>query len=164
MSQKTAATKTQSPALKSLELFVGKWTEDGQAFDSPFGPSAKVTSIQTWEWLPGKMFLIHRLQGRLGENDTACIEIIGSDTSSQSYSVNSFYNDGNQNVWQLSERDGTWTLNGDWKSEGETTKVRCTILFNGDGNTMTGKWEYSKNSPSWQVFWDTKLIRERQGS
>ena len=159
MSQKAVATMTQSPATKRLEVFVGEWREEGQAFDSPFGPAAKVNTVQTWNWLPGRQFLIHRLQGRLGENNMACIEIIGTDASSESYSVHSFYNDGNKNVWQLSEGDGAWSLIGDWKSEGKAMKVRCTIGFNDPGNNMTAKWEYSSDGSNWQVFWDTKLTR-----
>jgi len=159
MSKQAVATKAQSPATKDLEVFVGEWREEGQAFDSPFGPAAKVTSGQTWNWLPGRHFLIHRLQGRLGEQHIACIEIIGADAPSQSYSVHSFYNDGKKNVWQLREGDGAWTLSGDWKIEDKALKVRCTIGFNDTRNTMTAKWEYSNDGSNWQVFWDTKLMR-----
>jgi len=159
MSQNAVAIKAQSSATKRLEVFVGKWREEGQASESPFGPAAKVTSNHTWEWLPGEKFLIHRIEGRLGENEMACIEIIGPDTSSQNFSVHSFYNDGSQNIWQLGGSQDGWTLTGDWKKDNETTRVRCAIGFADSGNTMTVKWEYSSGGSPWGVFWDTQLKR-----
>lgn len=154
-----SAKQMMKPDPRRLQVFVGKWNKEGQALDSPFGPAAKVTAVETFEWLPGELFLVHRLDGQLGKDQIACIEIIGSDASNQSYCVHSFYNDGNKNVWQLRERDGTWTLTGDWKIKGEAFKVRCISVLDDTGNIMTGKWEYSSDGSSWQLFWDTKLTR-----
>jgi hypothetical protein len=69
------------------------------------------------------------------------------------------YNNGTSNVWQIRERDGTWTFTGDWNVEGEALNVRCTTGFSDAGKTMTAKWEYSRDGSTWQVFWDTKLTR-----
>jgi Protein of unknown function (DUF1579) len=158
MTQKAASRKTQSPAINRLEVFVGQWSQEGQAFEGPFGPAANIATKETFEWLTGKKFLIHRLEGRLGENDIACIEIIG-DNSDDGYSVHSFYNDGNRNVWQLLEGDDAWALTGYWKKEDDTFKVRCTMVFSDGGKAMTAKWEYSSDGSSWQVFWDTKMTK-----
>jgi hypothetical protein len=147
------------PALKRLNVFVGTWNKEGQAYDGPFGSAAKVTAVETFEWLPGGLFLIHRLRGHLGDMEIACIEIIGYDASNQSYAVHSFYNDGNRKLWQAHERDGTWAFTGDWKIKGEMLKVRCTAIFDDAGNTMTAKWEYSRDGRSWQLFWDTTLTK-----
>ena len=153
--------RTPIPARSPLDVFAGEWSGEGQAYDSPFTPAAKVTTTDTYEWLPGKLFLIHRLEGRMGENDIACIEIISSVASNQSYSVYSFYNDGNKNEWQLSEHDGTWSLMGTWKGDGERLKVHCTIVFNDIADTMTEKWEHASNDLTWQLFWETTLSRNK---
>jgi hypothetical protein len=150
---------TRGPEHKRLEVFVGKWKTDGNAYDGPFGSAATISAEETYEWLPGGLFLIHRLQGHLGDDQMACIEIIGYDTSSETYLVRSFYNDGTRNVWQLRERDGIWTFSGDWKTNRQTLHVRCTAAFKDAGRTLTGEWEYSGDGSSWQRFWDTTLMR-----
>ena len=129
---------------------------DGQQYDGLIGPAAKITAMETYEWLTGGFFLIHRFEGRVSEAEAACIEIIGHDASSQSYPRHSFYNNGITNEWQGRERNGTWTLTGDWQMGGKSLKVRCTTVFSDSGNTMTGKWEYSSAASKWQTFWDVK--------
>ena len=157
--QKIEAKCPPGPELRRLEAFVGRWRKVGRALDSPFGPAARVTADETYEWLPGGFFLIHRLDGRLGDGEIACLETIGYDTSSGRYPVHSFYDNGTSNVWQASERGGTWTLTGDWKLEGGSFPVRCTTVFDRSGDAMTGKWEYSRDGSAWTLFWDTTLTR-----
>jgi len=158
MTQKAVATKTShaKSSHKSLEIFIGKWREAGQAFDSPFGPAAKVASVQTWEWLPGEMFLVHRLNGHLGVNEISCIEVISANTTKGSHEVHSFYNDGNQNLWHLREHDDYWQLSGEW----DTMKARATMQWGDGGRNMTVKWEYQDDESQWQTFWDSTLMRD----
>jgi Protein of unknown function (DUF1579) len=143
---------------KDLEVFVGKWKKTGRAHESPFGPAATVTAVETFDWLEGEKFLIHRLDGRLGDEAIACIEIIGLDPSSGGYAAHSFYNDGATNVWQVSHRDDTWLYSGSWNREGHALKVRCRLSFD-DPDTLAARWEYSGGGNRWQIFWDTTLTR-----
>lgn len=71
----------------------------------------------------------------MGDGEAGCIEIIGHDAQSQSYPTHTFYNNGLANEWQSHERDGTWTLAGDWQMPGKSVKVRCTTAFSDAGNT-----------------------------
>jgi hypothetical protein len=57
--------------------------------------------------------------------------------------MHTFYTTGLTHEWQSHERDGFWTLTGDWDMDGTTAKVRCTTVFSDDGDTMTRKWEMS---------------------
>ena len=111
MKSKNAPAKKQcpkpGPKHKRLEIFIGKWKMKGQQHDGLIGPAAKITAVQTYEWLTGGFFLVHRFEGRVGDAETACIEITGHDVSSQSYSTHSFYNNGITNEWKVRERDGT---------------------------------------------------------
>jgi hypothetical protein len=79
MSKRALATKTEAPVLKRLEVVVCEWSEEEQAFESPNGPAAKVTAAETFEWLPGELFLLHRLDRTLIDDDT-----LGSNASRQS--------------------------------------------------------------------------------
>ena len=141
-----------------LSVFAGRWKMAGQAHESPFGPRADVSAVETYAWLPGARFLIHRLEGRLGPNEIACIEIIGQDSLSDGYRVHSFYNNGTRNEWQLDESNDTWTQRGVWALRDRTLQVRCTARFE-TRNLVTCSWEYSRDGEEWLPFWDTRLRR-----
>jgi Protein of unknown function (DUF1579) len=137
-----------------LSSFIGKWKVEGQQFESPIGPAGKILAEETFEWLAGEFFLIHRFSGRVGAAEAVCIEIIGFDADSKSYPTNTYYNNGIANQWRYHERDGTWILTGDWKLAGKSVKVRCTTVFGDNGNSRTQKWDYSSDGLSWEIFWN----------
>ena len=145
--------------LQRLNAFVGKWKTEGQQHAGPVGPAARVTAVQTFEWLPGNFFLIHRFDGRVGDDVAACIEITGYDAGNRTYRLHTYYNTGLQNDWQLDPRGDGWMLTGTWQMAGQATKVRCAIAFGDDGKSMTAKWESSVDGATWQLFWDLKAAR-----
>lgn len=163
MSQKAAATKTQptapDPALKKLNVFVGKWNTVGRQIEGTVGPSAEITAVDTYEWLEGEMFLIHRFEGKVGESDVACIEIAAYDTERNSYPVDTYYNNGISNKWDYRERDGVWMLTGDWQMKDRTMQARCINVFAADGNSFTGNWEMSEDGTNWEMFWDVTATK-----
>jgi Protein of unknown function (DUF1579) len=142
-----------------LNVFVGRWTMEGQQYEGPVGPPAKISAVETYEWLTGEFFLIHRFEGRVGDGEAACIEVIGHDPESQSYPTHTFYNNGLSTEWERRERDGTWTLTGDWRMKDRSMKVRCTTVFSDAGHTMRDKWEHSSDGSNWQTFWDVKASK-----
>jgi hypothetical protein len=146
-------------AQERLSAFAGRWKTAGEAHDSPFGPRADVSAIETYAWLPGGRFLIHRLEGRLAADEIACIEVVGYDLASDGYSVHSFYNNGTRNVWRLKDDADTWVLTGAWPLRDQTLHVRCTSRFNDTRNAVTCRWEYSRDGADWQAFWDTRMTR-----
>jgi len=137
-----------------LDAFVGKWHMEGQQLAGPAGASAPISAMETYEWLPGGQFLIHRFDGHIGNTEAACIEIIGFEPERRCYRAHTFYNNGQVNVWDLEHRDGQWRLLGDWNAGGRSMKVRCTMSFAPDGQTLRGKWEHSSDGSSWETFWD----------
>ena len=148
-----------SSAYQLLNVFVGKWETEGQQYEGVVGAAAPITALETYEWLAGELFLVHRFEGHVGDKEAACIEIIGYDAVSGSYPTHTFYNNGKRQEWQSSETEGVWTITGEWQMAGKPTKVRCTIFFSDDGNTMIGKWEYLNDESNWQTFWDVKAMK-----
>ena len=160
-SEKDLKPPKPSAGHERLNAFVGKWNTKGQQYQGPVGSAAKITAVDTFEWASGEFFLIHRFEGRVGANDASCIEIIGFDTESKSYPTHTFYNTGLTNEWQNHERDGVWTLTGNWEMGGKKVKVRCTTVFSDGGDTMTGKWELSSEGAAWQTFWDVEASKAK---
>jgi len=71
MSDRAVATKTQSPELKRLTVIVDEWSQEKQAFNSASCPAAKVTAVETFEWMPDELSLLHSLDNALGKTGTA---------------------------------------------------------------------------------------------
>lgn len=141
------------PAMERLNVFVGKWNTEGVIKASPSGEGAtdQLKAVDIYEWLPGGYFLIHHVDGHMGKDEVKAIEIIGYDASSQSYTTQSYDNQGNINAYQANLLDRTWTILG--KSE------RFTGMFSEDNNTLTGSWELSNDGKNWVQWMDIKLTK-----
>src|SRR6188474_2494857 len=83
------ATPEQKPRRGSeharLDEFVGTWTSEGLTAAGPSGPAEKMAHEHTYEWLPGRFFLLHRWDGLISERESRGIEIIGYDASKRAY-------------------------------------------------------------------------------
>ncbi|WP_280152194.1 DUF1579 family protein [Piscinibacter sp. XHJ-5] len=150
----------RGPQHDRLDVFVGRWALSGHQQASPFGPAAEVAASESYEWLPGRFFLVHRFEGRVGAQPMACIEIAGYDDGAGCYRFHAFYNDGRTMQWNGREDGDTWVLEGAWPDDsGRPLKVRCTMWFIDDGHTRTARWEHSTDGVSWQTFWDVSATR-----
>ena len=45
---------------QALRKFVGKWNAEGVICDRKSGYEVKVSGVDTYEWLPGGYFLLHK--------------------------------------------------------------------------------------------------------
>jgi Protein of unknown function (DUF1579) len=140
-----------SPEIQRLHLFVGKWKTEGETHASADTPAVKVAFLDTYEWLSGKFFLVHRADGQIGNEQLSTLEFIGYDPSSQMYTCHCFDNRGSTELFQANFRDHTWTIEG--KSS------RFTGLFNSIGSTLTGQWEQSSDGLNWLPWMDVKLTK-----
>jgi hypothetical protein len=66
---------------KKLGIFLGRWHTTGEIA----GPASKVDAIDTYEWYPGKFFLVHHADGKVGDDAIKSIEIMGYDSNRQRY-------------------------------------------------------------------------------
>lgn len=137
-----------------LELFLGTWRTTGRQSDCPFGRAGTIVALETYQWLSGERFMIHRLDGRIDDEPLACIEVIGTGSAQASCPVHTFYGDGRSNEWSLSEENGVWLLTGEWHLAGSVYFVRSSVWFTNGGNTRAGKWEYSKDGGAFHTFWE----------
>jgi hypothetical protein len=147
--------------LKRLDPFVGTWRIEGRQYEGPLGHAANVNAEETFEWLPGGQFLIHRLRGRLGEAEMACVEIIEGDPAIGDYPVHTFYGDGRSRDFRLSEHDREWILDtARTNSEAPDRLVRCIQRFENGGKTRSARWDSSADGVVWQTFWDVTATKK----
>jgi hypothetical protein len=154
-------THTTKPAAgrEALLPLVGKWHTEGAQLEGPLGPAAPFVAVETFEWLDGGHFLVHRLDGRFGKQPAACIEIMGKD--SEGLFAQTYYNDGNVNKWRIVQQGGEkLVLTGEWPSGSATPfKVRYTMTFTEAGNVLEGNWEQSHDGADWRVFLEARATR-----
>ena len=148
-----------APGLEALAPLMGKWHTEGQQLESPLGPAAPFVAVETFEWLDGGHFMVHRLEGKFGRQPAACVEILGKDPSSELF-AQTFYNDGNTNTWRLSETTRALIWTGTWsKGSAETFQIRYTASFEEEGNTIAGKWEHSRDGNAWRTFLEARSTK-----
>lgn len=150
--------KRPAPGLEALNPLVGKWHTEGQRYAGPFGPASPFVAVETFEWLDGGQFLIHRLEGKFGRMASACVEIFGRDA--QGLFAQTFYNDGRATTWRvIGIHDGV-VLSGTWSTGADGTfQVRYTARVIEEGNTIAGTWEHSREGAGWQPFLELRSTK-----
>jgi hypothetical protein len=134
--------------IEPLNAFVGRWTTRGRIHDG----DRSFSGTDTYEWLAGQHFLIHRVDVRMGGREMKAIEIIGWDAERDTYVMNSFDSQGAHTVMQASVSEGAWRF------EGET--MRFHGAFSADGRTISGTWETRGDDEAWRPWMDVVLTKK----
>ncbi len=141
-STRQEATPTLNPALKQLDVFVGKWTGEGQFLEGATGAeNAPIVAEETYEWLPGGFFLVYRGCSDFGKGKLEALRVIGYDASSMTYTMHAYDSIGFERVYQ-------GTVNGDvWHFKGEAERV--TLTLSDDDKVVSTYWERSNDGEHW---------------
>ena len=156
--QSTASAPKPGPEHRRLEVFVGKWNVDGQAQASPYGPAGKLTSVDTWTWMPGGFFMTHHWDSKQGGVEIKGMEILGYDSRSKVYTSRFYDNLGNSGPWKGTVQGNAWTWTGDTEVAGKPLKERCTTVV-ATADAMTSKCEYSTDGGKWLPNFELKYTR-----
>lgn len=129
--------------LDALNTIVGTWNSSGTMLAGE--DSIEVKGTDTYEWLPGKQFMIHKADVMVGNDKVDVIEIIGGyDGTKKACTMHAFQSDGSHGLmWASVNEDGSFLFAGD--------DIRATLTANQDGKTMDAKWE-RLDSAEW-VHW-----------
>jgi uncharacterized protein YndB with AHSA1/START domain len=141
--------------LERLEALIGRWTTEGETVPGPSGLSTRIAGTDTYEWLAGGFFVVHRVDVRFGDEHVEAIEIIGYDAANGTYPTHAFDSQGSASSYRMRERDGTWTITGETE--------RSTLVPDGDGATMRASWERSDDGRTWLPWMEIRLTRACEG-
>jgi hypothetical protein len=152
------AAMTSSTSLEALEPFVGAWSLMAAFKDMP---PADIRGRVTFEWLPGKTFLIERWEVPVPEAPDG-IAVIGADPESEgNYLQHYFDSRGIARVYKMSFDKGVWKL---WREEPDFSPLdfsqRFTGTFSDDGKTIGGRWEISQDGKTWELDFDLTYKKE----
>ena len=156
----TTRPQQRSAAHRQLDVFVGKWRARGESYggpgQSPADPRANPavwTSEETYEWLPGGFFMLHRWDAQIGTRAFKGTEIIGYDEAEGGFFTRMFDNAGNHPEYVATVSGNTWTF-----SEPST---RAVVSLSGDGNRMELRWEWREGDGEWLPLCDRTANRVR---
>ncbi len=136
--------------LGRLNPFVGIWDTEGEVMGGPLGQPVLFKATDTYEWLPGGYFMMHRFDANMPDGRVVGIEIIAHEPEYSVYPVYSFDNRGNVSLMQGRFEDSTWTLTG----EGQ----RFTGRFIDNEMVFTGVWEMRAGEGyAWQPWMQVRM-------
>ncbi len=140
---------TRPLALSRLDAFVGSWEMEASFEGGYFAPGSPPFTARggrtTFEWLPGRFFLVQHFTVE-DPNAPSGIAIIGSAAEPDDF-VQHYYNSrGVARVYRMGLDERGWTL----RREAPGFWQRFNGVFSADGNTISGAWEGSHDGDRWK--------------
>ena len=145
-------------SLEALEPLVGEWSMV-PIFEGL--PPADADARVSFEWLPGKRFLIERWDIPAVPEAPDGIAIIGADPEREGrYLQHYFDSRGVARVYQMSFEGGVWKL---LRDEPDFSPLDFSQRYSGtlsdDGRTIAGAWEICHDGENWEHDFDLTYTR-----
>jgi len=136
--------------LERLNAFVGKWRTEGEIRSAPTTQAIEFTATDTYEWLPGGYFLLHRFDADMPDGYVSGIEVIGHSPEGMTYPMYSFDSRGNMSIMQARVEGIRWAFTGE--------SIRFTGGFSDGAKIFAGVWEIrSGEGAHWQPWMEVTL-------
>ena len=116
---------------------------------TPDAPVAKIVTFDVYEWISGRVAVLHTAYGRIGELEVGGLEILGYDAESRKYTSHFFDSQGHVTVDERIYEDGTWI----WRGE----RIRTTSEFSEDGKIQRSLHEQSEDGVEWRRVMNVTL-------
>ena len=140
---------TPTAAHRALEVLAGKWITQGTIRGGAGEPPSSMRAIDTYEWLPGEFFLLHRVDAVMGGAVARSIEIIGYDTERGCYVTRSYDDQGGTEEFTARLTGQSWAIDGE--------QVRFRGSFSAGGSVLAGTWERRGNDGMWERWMEIEL-------
>jgi hypothetical protein len=132
-----------APDIAALQPLIGTWTSSGRTVDG-----IDVEGGDVYEWLPGRQFVIHHVDVRMGGEQVHVLEVIG-ERDTDAFLMRSFDNNGGTAVMRATVDDaGVWTFAGPTE--------RATLVV--AASTMSARWERNVGG-TWEHWMDMEFRR-----
>jgi hypothetical protein len=148
----TPELSTPTSSHRQLDAFIGKWHAegasyaDGQQAADPLASAVPWRSNESYEWLPGGFFVLHRWDAMIGERVFKGTQILGFDGNEGGFFTRLFDNAGNHPEYHAEVVGDTWTFTD--------KSTRATVTIANDGNEMRFNWEWREDGEKWLPLCD----------
>jgi hypothetical protein len=141
-------------AQQRLAALIGRWRTEGWTIATASSPAVQIDATDTYEWLPGRFSILHKVDARVGEEHVEGAEIIGLDPTRDGYLTQYFGSDGpNAYDASLGEEEGLLV----WSMRSATDRFKGR--FNEERSTITGRWEHLDAENEWRPWMEVTLTR-----
>lgn len=139
--------------LKPLSFLIGSWRTDGEVLKTSKSQKIKIKGTDSYEWVLGGSFILHRVNVMMGEVKTEVMELIGEyDEVNNTYQMRAFDNTGAFSTMQASvNSEGTLLITGD--------KMQSKLTVANDGKSMNARWEISEDGKIWMPWMHLTLAK-----
>lgn len=138
-------------AYRRLGIFEGTWRTHGLIVATAETPAMDITGTDTYTWLPGRFFMLHQVDVKMGSDRNQTTEIMGYDRATGRYMLHYFDNQGNQGLMYGALHENEWTITGE--------TLRFSGSFNAGGKGLSGIWQKTENGSDWTLFMTIDLIK-----
>jgi ketosteroid isomerase-like protein len=115
-----------SPELRRLSYLVGRWTYEGEAKVSPFGPGGRFSGRIDCRWYAGGWQLVCNTDGASPSGPMRMLEIYGWDRDARRYTYAAIDSEGFAATGRPTVLDRTWTVVVDIRAGGKQQRIRST--------------------------------------
>jgi len=137
--------------VERLEVLIGEWSME---VSLPGVPPGDVGARLSFEWMPGRQFVVQRWQVPVPEAPDG-LAILGFNEPRDTFLQHYFDSRGVARVYEMSFGDGEWKL---WRDAEDFSPLdfsqRYTGGFTDDGQTIEGAWEIAHDGATWEHDFD----------
>lgn len=142
--------------MAAWEPLIGSWASSGSTVERPGEPAVEIMGSDVYEWLPGRHFVVHHVDVRMGGEQVDVLEIIGEPADDGAVLMRSFDHGGATALMRATvDAAGVWTFAGD--------TARATLVVAEDGASMAATWERSTDGGAWEHWMDMRFRRTPAG-
>jgi hypothetical protein len=141
------------PVMAAWEPIIGSWASSGRTVERPGDPPVSIEGSDIYEWLPGRHFVVHHVDVRMGGEQVHVLEVIGEPDGSGAVLMRSFDHAGGTALMRATvDEAGVWTFAGPTE--------RATLVVAEDGESMAAAWERSPDGgATWERWMDMRFRR-----
>ena len=148
---KTNMEMQRQDRLQALDLLVGIWTTRGVTIATENEPAVGFSGTDSYEWIEGGHFLLHRVDVEMGGTPVVGVEIIGYDASSGAYRTSFMDVAGNATAYEARLVGREWTM--------ASATDRFAGTFAIYGKSMAGRWQRKRANGDWAPWMDMTLTK-----
>jgi hypothetical protein len=149
------------PAQKKLEIWVGKWTYEGEYKATPLGPAGKYTGIETVRHVLGGFFVEFSAEEKGPSGTTHWFEIDGYNALNKKFMWNGFNDDGSFQTAAYTIEANTVNYSGTRFLGEKQYNFRGICVFAPDLMSFVDRQEVSVDGKTWVPLYETRVTKTK---
>ena len=159
--QAQAPVPKPDPALKKLQVLVGRWTYEGEYKPGPLGPGGKITGVNDVHMILGGFFVQSQETEKGATGETRFLEIDGYDPVNKNLAFTGYVSDGSTYSGTLTVSGNTITWAGKFVVSGKQYQFKEPFVCAADFMSATAKGEISADGKTWTPWFEGKFAKAK---